>query len=65
MQRQEEQREVANQPQIRRVYIGRREILEENVDRRLNIPQLTNGQMRKVKVGLSDLFRSELNARMK
>jgi hypothetical protein len=64
MQRQEEQREAENEAQIRREHIRRREMLEEVIDRGVNIPQLNDWQLRKVKVCLSERVQSELNPRI-
>jgi hypothetical protein len=64
--RWKEQSEKRAEEEARRIwkcneFIKRKEQYERLVSRGVNIPQLNAEQMRKVKVGLSDLFRGELN----
>jgi hypothetical protein len=61
VQQEEVQRAEAEKRRIREDFIRKKEHYEREISRGMNIPQLNADQMRRMKVGLIDLFKGELN----
>jgi hypothetical protein len=64
IQRRNEERANEADRLRRSEFIKKKEQHQRNIDRGVNIPQLNGQQMRRVKVGLSDMFKGELNPMM-
>jgi 3-dehydroquinate dehydratase len=61
VQREEAQRVELEEIAQREEFVRRKEHYERQISQGVNIPQLNADQMRRVKEGLSDLFKGELN----